>query len=533
MSNTQPWTHLYRPRRRADFVGNEQAVEELEKWVRSWRKKPPKKLAVFLYGPPGIGKTSVAQVLAKEHNFELVEINASDTRNKGNIEETLGKSVKQNVTLFGQKRMILVDEMDGLSGQQDRGGVSAVSKIIDETTSPMILVANTIEENMEARFRSLLRKVKSIEFKPVDSASMIKRLEYIANDQGVDVHPDVLMDLAMKSRGDLRSATMDLETICRGRKQVTPDDLTVIDQRDRLDYTPNILNKIFTSRSLLEARKTINQSMISYDDLFEWIYENIPIVLDDPYERLHALMILAKADIYQRRAKSSNYRLLKYMFDLMTGGIAFSRKNSKGEGYKEQLNAAILGVGFTPSMISTIDVPEGIMVKPNSWLGKEKWAKLNTSLRGIGASWIYGKNVWLLPYYREPQAKWRFIRTYHSRRRMKSVTKQLAAKTHTSSARVRNEILPLLSHMIKNNETMYDEVSTWMLAPPDKKLDYLRYMSIKKRPRDFANLENYAKHKQREMTKMIDEKKKEKESDHANIERWLDDQKKNAVWKKR
>ena len=121
MTTPQPWTSQYRPQNRGDFVGNEQAVEELEKWIRSWRKKPPKKRAAFLYGPPGIGKTSVAQVLAREHDYKLMEVNASDTRNKGSIEETLGKAVNQNVTIFGQRRMVLLDEMDGLSVDSKTG----------------------------------------------------------------------------------------------------------------------------------------------------------------------------------------------------------------------------------------------------------------------------------------------------------------------------------------------------------------------------------------------------------------------------
>jgi replication factor C large subunit len=532
VTSPQPWTSLYRPKERGDFVGNEQAVEELEKWIRSWRKKPPKKRATFLYGPPGIGKTSVAQVVAREHDYVLVEINASDTRNKGSINETLGKAVKQNVTLFGQKRMILLDEMDGLSGQQDRGGVSAVSKIIDQTTSPMILIANTIEENMQDRFRSILKKVKSIEFKSISSDQIISKLEYISEDQGKQVHPDVLMEIAMKNNGDLRSATNDLETITSGKKTVSPEDLAAISHRDRLDSTPNILDKIFTSRDFRGARRTINQSMIKYDELYEWIYENIPIVLDDPYERLEALEALARADIYQKRARMNDYRLLKYFFDLMTGGIAYARKNSKGEGYRDQLNAVIMGAGLNPSLISTINVPEGVMIKPNRWLGKEKWADLNTGLRRLGAKWIYGKNIWMLPYYREPQAKWRFIRTYHSRRRMKSVMRRLAVKTHTSSANVRNEILPLLKHMIRGNEAVYNEISTWMLEAPDKKIDHLRYMSYKKKQSDFVSLENYAKYKQREMKKMIDNSVKETETELNNIERWLSDEKKNAKWNK-
>jgi len=113
---------------------------------------------------------------------------------------------------------------------------------------------------------------------------------------------------------------------------------------------------------------------------------------------------------------------------------------------------------------------------------------------------------------------------------MNSVTRRLATKTHTSSAKARNEILPLLRHMIRGNEAIYDDLSTWMLETPGKKLDHLRFMSFAKKQRDFVSLENYAKYKQREMKKMIDNITKEAETDLSNIERWLNDEKKNAKW---
>ena len=528
---SQSWTSLYRPKKREDFVGNPTAVAAVEKWLKSWKKKPPKKRAIFLYGPPGIGKTSIAQVLAIEYDFDLIEINASDARNKSSLEEVLGKAIKQNVTLFGQRRLILLDEMDGLSGSNDRGGVSFIAKAIDESTAPMILVANTVKENMEQKFSSILRKVTSIEFKPITFQETYEKLEKIAKEQGVEVHPDVLDMIAMKVDGDLRSAIVDLETICRGKTVVNPGDSDLLSKRDRQDLTPNILNRIFSATSLWEARQTIRQSMISYDDLYDWIYENLPTVIDNPSERVKALETMARADIHQRRARTHDYRLLKYMFDLMTGGVAFCRDKSEGTGYKDQLNVALRSAGLPPSKLSTQETHEGVMIKPNGWLGKDVWAKLNNNLKDIGAKWIYGKNVWILPYYKEPQLKWRYIKTYHSRRRMNSVTSQIAYNCHTSTDKVRNDILPLLTYMIRNNEEMYNETQAWMTKLPDRKLDHLRYMSFDKSPSDYASLENYAKYKQREIQKQIEASTKQKETDLKNIQRWLDDQKKLANWK--
>ena len=528
---SQSWTSLYRPKKREDFVGNPSAVTAIEKWLESWKKKPPKKRAIFLYGPPGIGKTSIAQVLANEHDFDLIEINASDARNTSSLEEALGKAIKQNVTLFGQRRLILLDEMDGLSGSNDRGGISFIAKAIDDSTSPMILVANTVKENMESKFSSILRKVTSIEFKPITFQETYETLEKIAEDQGIKVHPDIFDMIAMKTEGDLRSAIVDLETISSGKTVVNPGDSDVLNKRDRQDLTPNILNRIFSATSLWEVRQTIRQSMISYDDLYDWIYENLPTVIDDPNERVKALEMMARADIHQRRARSYDYRLLKYMFDLMTGGVAFCRQKSEGTGYKDQLNSALRSAGLPPSKLSTQETQEGIMIKPTSWLGKDVWGKLNNNLKEIGAKWIYGKNVWILPYYKEPQLKWRYIKTYHSRRRMNSVTNRIAYNCHTSTDKVRNDILPLLTYMIHNSEEMFTETEAWMTNLPDRKLDHLRYMSFDKSPSDYASLENYAKYKQREIEKQIEAAKKQKETDQKNIQRWLDDQKKLANWK--
>jgi hypothetical protein len=83
--------------------------------------------------------------------------------------------------------------------------------------------------------------------------------------------------------------------------------------------------KMFSAKTLWDARRIISSAHIPYDDLFDWIYENLPLVLDDPVERYAGMEALARADLYESRAKRSSYRLLKYMFNEMTGGVALSR----------------------------------------------------------------------------------------------------------------------------------------------------------------------------------------------------------------
>lgn len=472
MNTDKPWNARYRPRAKADIVGNQAAVDRLDEWLQSWSKGPPKKRAAFLYGPPGTGKTSAVQALAAENGLDLMEVNASDTRNKTQIEELLGRSAAQAVNVFGQRRVILLDEMEGVSGQKDRGGVTAIADLVKSTLSPVVLVATTIGENMEEKFRGLLDKAVLIEFQPIPSREVVERLDAIARENGVTVHPEALETLAVKNGGDMRSAINDLEAAAQGRTTVRPEDITWLGDRDRQDTTPHLINRIFSARSLWEARQAIGMSMIPPEDLFDWIYENLPVLVDDPEERLEALETLARADVYQKRAGSADYRLLKYMFNLMTGGVAFARKRSRGLGLLSQVQHTILGCGLPLNGFQTNETKEGIVLNPTKWLGRDKWGDLNAALRGVGGRWVYGKNVWVVPYLREPQAKWRYITTYHDRHRTQEVAAKLAHATHTSTQEATTETLPLLRIIYRSGEEAAEAIDSW-LSLEDKEREFM------------------------------------------------------------
>jgi len=88
-----------------------------------------KKKHILLVGPVGSCKTSAIYTIAEELDYEVLELNASDVRNKGNVEKIIGEACKQ-ISLFGKKRLILIDEAEELSGIYDRGGSSAIYSII-------------------------------------------------------------------------------------------------------------------------------------------------------------------------------------------------------------------------------------------------------------------------------------------------------------------------------------------------------------------------------------------------------------------
>jgi replication factor C large subunit len=470
-SDRLPWAVRFRPRTVADIADNREAVNELRLWLRGWEKGVPKERAVFLHGPPGTGKTSSVHVLAEELGFDLLEINASDYRTRTRMEELIGRATTQNVTIFGKRRLILFDEMEGVSGHEDLGGISAISDIIKTTRVPIILIATAIAEDNEEKFRPLRDKTIAMEFKPVPTMDVYAKLERIARELKLDAPPDALDALAVHSTGDLRSAINDLESIARGKGAVTVEDVEKLSVRDRQDYTPAIVLNIFSAKTLWEARKSINQAYIDHEELFDWIYENLPLILDDKRDLAEGLDALSRADIYAKRARSSSYRLQKYMFNAMTGGVAFARGHSEGLGLRKQVSIAVAKLGYPQSAFVYQETAQGMLVKPIKYMGDD-WRRVNEALRGLGATWVRGGNGWAIPYLRPPQLKWRYIRTYHSRRKLQAVAAKVALRCHISSKEAVSEVIPLLRLMYRNKEGA--EATTVWLELEEDEVDWLK-----------------------------------------------------------
>ena len=112
-----PLIEKYRAKTLEAIKGQDLVIQEM----RTFFKTFPKKRALILNGPVGTGKTSMVLALAKEHELELFELNASDLRNRSKLEEVLAPATKQK-SLFNKGKLILMDEAHGIT-TSDRGGL--------------------------------------------------------------------------------------------------------------------------------------------------------------------------------------------------------------------------------------------------------------------------------------------------------------------------------------------------------------------------------------------------------------------------
>ena len=146
MRNDLLWVEKYRPKKIEDIVGNEEAKAAFVEWLKGKRRS--KKKAVLLYGPPGVGKTAMVNAAAKEFGFTIIEMNASDTRSEKAI-NAVAKPATSYVALdnfstvnTGKGNILFLDEVDGIAGNEDRGGVSAIIEIVEKSRVPVIMAAN-------------------------------------------------------------------------------------------------------------------------------------------------------------------------------------------------------------------------------------------------------------------------------------------------------------------------------------------------------------------------------------------------------
>ena len=321
-----PWTQKYKPKSLAEVIGNKEAKKRILDWIRLWNRGIPDKRAIFIYGPPGVGKTVTVEALANDLNMELIESDASSYRTASAVKRLAGRA-SQYGSLFGRRKLILFDELDGVTGSADTGGLREITELIRISRVPIVLIANNA---YDPRFATLRKVCLLIEFKKPSKTEIMKYLAKICTREGINAEKAALRFIAERSGGDVRSAINDLQALAQGRTKLTYEDVSWLARRDRKEEIFNVLRRIFYARDSSTAKAAVNMADVDLDMLFEWIYENIPYHIKNPSELAAAMDMLSRADVYRGRIKKTqDWSFIRYVIDLMTAGVAssWSRKS--------------------------------------------------------------------------------------------------------------------------------------------------------------------------------------------------------------
>ena len=316
-----PYTKKYIPEKSSDIIGQDAALKELKDFVINFKRKKNK--AALLYGPSGTGKTGSVYAIANELGLEILEVNASDFRNAEQIDSRAGMAAGQQ-SLFFKSKIILVDEVDGLSGTQDRGGIQAIIKLVEKSAFPIILTAMNPWDH---KFAALRRKSNMVEFQPLDANSIFRILKKICDEEKIKHEEEVLKGLARRSAGDARAAINDLQTLTIEKNELTKESLEELHERNKVDSIINALIKIFRTpdpKIALSAFENVEENL---DEQLLWIDENLPREYTKAEDLANAYDKLSKADVFSRRIRRwQHYRFLVYINELITAGIALSKE---------------------------------------------------------------------------------------------------------------------------------------------------------------------------------------------------------------
>ena len=299
------WSEKYRPQRLIDLIGNEDARKSFVEWFKKWRKgtKP-----LLLVGPPGIGKTTMANLASRDFNFDMISLNASDVRNKKNIQEIL-EPVLGNQTILGQP-MIFIDEVDGIHGRSDYGGVEALINILKESTIPIILAANNGSSD---KMKKIKKVVKTIVLRPLPPRLLRLYLNMILEKENAKINPGILIKLISESNGDIRSMLNSSQALISGFEPFTERTFESLDIEEGI-------NAFYKSQSIDEARAVLYSMRIDPREKINAFYSSIITSSISHLEMENFLQIISEADLlYGRIMKTQEWRLLRYLDSILLG----------------------------------------------------------------------------------------------------------------------------------------------------------------------------------------------------------------------
>ncbi|KAK0463823.1 P-loop containing nucleoside triphosphate hydrolase protein, partial [Desarmillaria tabescens] len=261
------WVDRYRPQRFTDLMGNERVAREVLSWVKQWdwcvfgkskgkrrardgdenvdfedEYHRPKEKILLLSGPPGLGKTTMAHVIARQAGYEVVEINASDARSGQIVDDRIRPTLESGSTVGSSKPvLVVIDEIDGATGAGENTS-SFIYKLIQLTFDkprrkaragqqrdpnakrpilrPIICICNDINASSLAKLRPHAYQIRLQ--KPAD-VHTVKRLRQVCELEGLRADTRALSALVGIARGDLRGCINTLQFIKTRREAVTED----------------------------------------------------------------------------------------------------------------------------------------------------------------------------------------------------------------------------------------------------------------------------------------------------------------------
>ncbi len=315
MGGASDWTERYRPKREQHLEGNEVQRRKIRTWLDDWKAGTPKKKALLLVGPPGVGKTTVARAIAEDMGWNVIELNASDARNAAAIRKaaTNGathRSLFHDPTAPPSRTLILLDEVDHLSGglrevsqeriakamesnetneqrvtlSGDSGGKAELLNLLSQTKQPVILACNeemglwgknSSWRSTRDRFGKHLQKII---FDRANNEALRRIARRVLREENIPFDDAAITALVESNHGDLRALVRDLQVMASGLKgPLTSEIVTSHAEASQRDVSVEIfpgLDSLYRARTAIDALTVTRTIDKDPSELLNWVHWN-------------------------------------------------------------------------------------------------------------------------------------------------------------------------------------------------------------------------------------------------------------------
>jgi replication factor C large subunit len=293
------------------MVGNEDARLAAVKWLSGWvnGSRP-----LLLIGPPGTGKTTLVHVLSQQFNYDMIELNASDNRNKIGLENQITPMFYNN-SILGRKMLLFLDEVDGISSREDTGGIDALITIMKEPMIPVIMAANV----RNIKIKDLSKICKVIELSSIPASTSMILLDHILKKENKQLSSDDKVSVVNNSKGDIRSMLNNAQSKCAGYSSTRSDMFEI--------EIAAAINGYFSVTELEKAEIFLSNADAAYPDprfgmsaeerrkdMINALFTSVVSSPIDLESLAGALEVLSKIDLIVGRIGENRYwRLMKYL----------------------------------------------------------------------------------------------------------------------------------------------------------------------------------------------------------------------------
>jgi len=211
--------------------------------------------AYLLTGPRGVGKTSVARILAYEinglpydedaTNLDIIEIDAASNNGVEDVRDLREKV--QIAPVSAKKKVYIIDEVHMLS----KAAFNALLKTLEEPPEHVVFILATT--NAEKLPATIVSRTQRFSFRPISIDDAVKHLAYIAKEEKIKITDEALKLIAQRSDGSFRDSISLLDQL----SSLTDSDITAKLIEDMLGIAPNDIIE-----QLLGAVETHNVTII-------------------------------------------------------------------------------------------------------------------------------------------------------------------------------------------------------------------------------------------------------------------------------